>query len=566
MFQVLLIVLFLLVVVLLIAATKHKYAMVFQALVMFIAVGILMVHVMRSKQIRAESFIDMPSTTTTTTTASGDDENIAPISNSLTTYVSSFSSLSYKTSGDSRIWVNIAPSTNTSTSTCANDAMAKNFMFDTAPQTTTPDKGFFLKQHRILGPKSYLLGINGDTSYTMFFVMKFESFNSNENYELFKLFANVESTNGLSMFISKGSVLKMDREPYYQVTLYVKHGNQQPYVCNGGSVTIDTRATYLFTIVKNFNKLSVRLFLLRTNPANEAPVNLLDETDVGSDVNSQSIMFSNKEMVVNAYQNLNGNIYAMGFYNKALNDTAELPALRDHFNKQFEKYSTVELQRQEQVQKYADTITEMKSCPYDDATCLKCGNVIDWSTTNHLLDADSACLATIDDYCTTHPTSERCSCWNPNGVNYNSAVCVNMRNMYKQTSCVNLDNLTDDQVNAVKAKYNLCRCDNAVINPIPMPNLSDYLIPINASGSCPKDGASSAPTPAPPQIVDPLQGFPPTPTQPLPQPPPVTNQTALVEPTREQVSNPFEDLEFNASPPKNTSAQTSGFMKWLFNF
>jgi hypothetical protein len=612
MFTAVLVILFLLICAMALAAMQGKVSLALQILALFIAACVVTTYMLLQPYAQANNNSSNSNNNKTRepfmvsmspTFQQQGAEDITSVSKGLTVYASVFSNKSYQALAGDRIWYNIAPkvydtaaatalTSSDSANTCPAGSGSQlsrestHFVFD-APvylDNTARHQGFFINKNRITGPKSYALGINGDTSYTVFFVMKFEGFTEDvRDFVLFKLFANVVSTNGLSMYIAHEDLPIKGDGSFWNVSLRVKHGNQEPYLCgDNGSVTLDTTTPYLFTLVKNYNRLTVRMFRLGNIMSGSETLSqtLLQTASINT---NDSILLSNKEMIINESANLHAHLHAFGFYNRALPET-DINALRDHFNTEFMKYSEAAVTESRQVVQLQSEIEQIKSCPYDSLVCNSaCANITDWSKPSYLLHAQSNCLTAIHDYCQTNPGHSECSCWNPQGPFYNTNVCVNMRNMYQQSQCVNLNTLTESQIEDVKIKYGLTTGKEAcpTLPPLPDIKLEDYLI------SCPKSegggegggsGNAAAPSAAPSAALAAAPSAPggaagsgsasPATTSPTTTaaatavaaaaPP---DYAKLIKPTWNDIQNPFAESETQGGKGK----QAKGFFNWLFD-
>lgn len=417
----------------------------------------------------------------------GVDPHVAAIAKGLTIYCNAIVPALYS---GGKVWRNIMPPPKT-----CEDPSVMNFTFDAIPSFSRTN-GAYLGNNRLVGPPSHLLGINGDTSFTIFVTMRFTSFPAaasetlaDKEHTIFQIYANTDvRNNGIRLYYKRPLVAA---GPVHNVpfTLHIGNTNLMNLHTTSTSSTqdetaasaikflsISTQQIYTFVIRKSFRTIKTVLYTNQSDlQSTENRQVVLDESL--ADENS-TIRFSNREMVFNDTREQDAfSLYAFGMYNYALSD-AEMGTLYQHIHDDLRTLDPSYMSYQENLQELQEQIDAMKRCPYPETSgvCTSCASIADWSAPNHMQYASSNCLAAIHRYCSANPSSSNCECWASNSLVYNSAGCVNLRAMYAQQATApppppppaapNCDpsKLSQSELNEISRLNNLCKCD-AVMPP-----------------------------------------------------------------------------------------------------
>jgi hypothetical protein len=377
--------------------------------------------------------------------------------------------------------------------------------------TYSREDGIMLGNNYITGPMSYTLGISGNTQYSIFVFIKFMSISqSNNDIELFKVFGNNNNLNGIRLYMT-GNNTDSVASGISGCNMYLEIGANPAIQCvkdGSRNVMFQHNKSYLFIMTNNNSSIRLSLY----DNLNNNKIDLIN-----SPVSSQmyDVSFSNQNMIVNQFQNLNGNIYAFGVYNKVLSDN-DMLNLQNHLFSQIQVMDPVVIEKERVIETLKSDINSIKACPYDQDTCIQCKSVTDWTNINAVMTTkDAQCLDAINKFCSDNPSHYMCKCWNSNDNSYTSNQCANYRNIFSDKTCVDVNNLNKVDLSKIKSKYSLCGCQEETINlqPLQIPDISRFKIPtttIDSLGnSCP--GASNENTPI---------------NEPIKVPEPVPNQSA----------------------------------------
>lgn len=408
--------------------------------------------------------------------------------NSLTLYYSVFSTNSAPEE-HSRVWRNISPyfikPPRAVKDSCSITPYDKtHFEFDEVPFVNR-NVGLEILSNNITGPLSHQLGIAGNGTFSIFIVIRFNSFSSNNmmDYEVFKVYGNTISNNAISLVIGSQPLAQTTMGPsgpvptnVYDVNLNVMFGTHVLAVEN--STQIDTTKTYMFIITKTSKKLSFIMHDL-TSTTPEPGLKLIDAVELSE----PSVRLSNKEMSINTNRNLNANIYAFGIYNRYLIDDS---TLRSYMYTELFKTSDAFMKMARSMLKMQDQVDKIKACPYNSSSVRDACNITDWSDFNNVINSTPECKSAIDTYCSKNINDTRCRCWDPL---VGTSECKSYMNIFRGSSCINVDNLDIDTLTKIKSKYNLCDC-SAIdritekaekANKDPPPQLTSPTVPVSDS-------------------------------------------------------------------------------------
>lgn len=380
--------------------------------------------------------------------------------NTLTVYYSVYSSESAPRE-ESRVWRNTAPFFKTPSKFMKCSSRPASFEhthleFDETPFVNRA-VGLELLSNNVTGPYSHQLGIQGNGTFSIFTLVKFNGFSSNNSkpYELFKLYGNTISNNALSLVIGPQPIAQTMNSPnglmassLYNANIQVIFGTQtiDSMTTNGSkNIVIDTNHLYLIILTKNNKNLTLTMHNM--SKKNETPAKIIDNVEL----TEASVSLSNKEFAINANRNLNANIFAFGIYNIFLADEGNL---REHFFKELYKSSDEFNIMARNVLGMHIQIEQMKACPYPKEICDKCP-IDDWTDFQKMLTTVPECRTAIDEYCAKNTSDPRCRCWDPTVT---LPECKAYVNIFRPNTTLTLENIDVDSLAKIKAKYNLCDC------------------------------------------------------------------------------------------------------------
>lgn len=425
-----------------------------------------------------ESFVDTPNMY---------NEDLSRIGRDLMTYYSCFSGNSYMGTGTR--WANLATALQMGVgSTCgANDYNDSHMRWESVP-SFAPRDGFALGSNRAIGPESHRMGISAASAYSVFMFVRFTGLSSSAvaDYELFNIYANTPTNNGLRLFVQGSTV--QQRPGGARVVLRVEHGGSLTsadtvYTCaleGRSDIDIDFDSTYLLVIVKEYSGLRVHMY----RAPGSSRMDLLNRS-----LGAATFKLSNQEIVLNRGANVNARVLTFGVYARALGDS-ELHELQAHM---YAQLARLEPQNQETAATIAtlkqEVVTlkeQLTSCPFDPPVCGACAAIKDWSNWGTVFaSADAACLEAINRFCTANPSHPQCSCWNSNSAAYHTNSCRSYRGVFTDGRCYMLDALDDNALKTVKQRYNLCGCTEETPRRGPLgnlPPLQQFLVQVPSGG------------------------------------------------------------------------------------
>jgi hypothetical protein len=398
---------------------------------------------------------------------------------SLTLYYSVFSNNSAPMES-SRVWKNISTYFQAKRDTsCKDVAYEKTHLeFDETPYVNRI-VGLEMLSNNISGPLSHQCGLQGNGTFSIFAVIKFNGFSANNThpYEIIKLFGNTMNNNAITLSISPQPVAQTTSSPQgpvptniYNCKINVTFGTQTiEAVTDTGSsdIPIDTTKKYMFVVTKTNKKLSLTLHDMSKKTG--TPVKLIN----GHELTEPSVSFSNKEMALNTHKNLNANVFAVGTYNLYLVDETRL---HTHMYNEIFKTSDEFMTIARNILNMQQQIDAIKACPYDKSVCDQC-NVEDWTDIQKVMTSSTECKQAIDTYCSKNLDDPKCKCWDP----MNTAVeCKSYINIFRKNNCFQIENIDVETLQKIKNKYNLCECKEIEkivdsIKPIqqPLPTLTN---------------------------------------------------------------------------------------------
>ena len=381
-------------------------------------------------------------------------EDFSPImeDRTLTLYYSTFSKTSLPVE-QTRIFYNISPYFKD-----AKKPQCKYLQFDNShihfiePPYANRNMGVELLTNTANGPPSHLLGIQGNGTFTLFSVLRFNGFsmNNGEEYEVFKLYGNTEKNNALSLTIDS---LPESKDANSANVRFKLHFSTQVISINyegSDHFPIEFSKAYMIVITKLNKKISFNLHDLSRDLSYNTTHKLIDNVEL-SDPNA---FFSNKEISFNAMRNMNANMFAFGVYNMYIMDES---SLHHYMYKEMYKSSDEFLREARQILSFQKEIDEIRECPYDSSVCDICSGVGDWTNINNIIDSSVKCRKAIDNYCSENVDDPKCMCWKAGeGA---SQVCKSYVNIFRSMRMIDLDNIDEPTRIELSKKYKFCDCD-----------------------------------------------------------------------------------------------------------
>lgn len=426
-------------------------------------------------------------------------ENLADIESGLILYYSSFDKASFP--GSAVSWKNIAPFFKTPQTDCPEITYnATHLTFETEPGYAR-DLGFTLNQNKITGPKSHLLGINGNGSFTLGFLAKFDSFSpSTLTFDLYQQFANLPGMSGIKLYIKPNST--MFGTDGYAVNMVLQIGSKEiptkdPGNFESPSYILHTSQVYLIMVTKEGAHVSLDLYPNVGNiSGTTAATRLIDQVDISQ----EEIMFSNKPVLINGNKNLSAKLYSVAIYNRALN-TDQSVALFNHYKIEVNRSNRVIKEFVTKIQELKGQIANSRACPYNEAICTECVGIDDWTNMQEIItNASQGCLNAIHQFCSQNPTNKLCACWNSKNVVSRTTQCQNYVSIFSSEPQCTMEKITPEMLDQIKSRNNLCSCQDIdairqallvtqqkeaansgsiVVDPVPRPKSPPQLDPDN---------------------------------------------------------------------------------------
>ena len=384
------------------------------------------------------------------------EEDITSIKDRLVVYTTAFNKTSYNENSNS--WLNMI----IAKKELSNDYDNSVFNFE-LPPVYSRKSGFYLGNNRLIGPYSNALNIQFHNTFTFVIACKNGNLlvdDTNNEIEIFKLYANSPNNNGLCMYIQKGSLQNINNVQMGK--LMFQYSNREPVQCkirpDYDLISFEKDIYTFYFIIKDTDHIRVAVMNETNNTINEILRFNVENTDV---------TFSNKEFVMNRLKNWNGHLYGLALYNAALNDD-NITSLYNHMLNEYIKY--VNPNYLSMIQQYNDTISllsQFTSCPYDKRVCDSCSTITKWNTMEQLVSASAQCRNAINDFCMANINHPLCKCWNSQNQSYNSDACKMYRGVFSNKNVL-LDALNQDDIDYIMKKYKLIKpedCPKSIKNP-----------------------------------------------------------------------------------------------------
>ena len=384
-------------------------------------------------------------------------EDPKPITKHTVVYVTAFNDKSYPGTGKELYNLSFNPK---QADTCPSGT-SRVFAFETNPSFSLAS-GFGMNTNRLIGPLSNTLGIDLQSTFSIFFTCRHNVFvnNPKEEIEFFKLYANSSNNNGIVMFIPSGGVtVGADTQTARLNVLYIDEDMKECSVAMSPNITFPTTNFMSYYVVKDVDTLKV--YCMNGNSPNA--VTLLSTSILPTKAN-----FSNKELIINRFNNYRGNIYQFGIVPRALT-IDEVSQIHTHSLDYHTKFNSEDFMRMtKNYNEMVEYLNKMKGCPYDKDVCAKCETITDWTNNSQLVTASADCRKAIDDFCNKNQTHFRCRCWNKTLTSeYNSTSCKLWRGIFMPDKKA-YDNLSQDEINYIQNKYALVKpedCPKPAVTP-----------------------------------------------------------------------------------------------------
>jgi hypothetical protein len=344
-----------------------------------------------------------------------EDPNLPNMPDGMVMYISCFLSSSYGGSG--KQFKNVAI-----TDTFPAPDQDKNVYFRVDPAFSRKD-GFSMSANSITGPLSYKLDIKGDLNFTTVCVCQFTGVTSGSaDIILQRIYANTPDNNGFCIFMNNMQTLSGNN---ISVDMFVTFGTSTPFRCSQtaepSSILLDTNKKYMIVASKGMGRLKVRLVDVGIRTTYDSQI-ILDAKLTAK----ESVVFSNKEMMINNNENWNANIMTYSLFDRVLADT-DTHVLYTHYNDVFRKMDP----EYKSLLNSIKDINAAKSCPYDVVTCAACASISDFTDPKKIIASSDKCLSSINAYCLANPGHSTCWCWDSKNPYYNTR-CKSYRSLFAE--------------------------------------------------------------------------------------------------------------------------------------
>ena len=382
------------------------------------------------------------------------EEDISSISSNLVMYLTVFNNTSFNPKNPT-VWTNIAP--NIGTQSCGGSN--KTFKFKTYPSVSRAS-GASLTSNSLIGPNTSDIGINLQQNFTIVLACKHGDLLIQKNakpIEIIKLYANSDSSNnGLSFYIDPATITKNANN--VQVgKLWLQIGNLAPFQCRLSTadnvIGFERDALIIYSIVKQGAILKVNACM----PSNlTTQINNILNVTLPTLTNS----LTNVPMNISSNANWNGYVYCFGIYNSAVKDISQVHShIFSEYQRNFDQYQQLAVQY--------NTLASNQMCPYNKSICDLC-KITNWNNMNAVLSSSKECKNAIMNYCKQNPKAANCDCWNSDASAYSTENCKLIRSIFSSSNIY--QNMSDEDVEALKKKYNLITADQCP-KPIEAPKL-----------------------------------------------------------------------------------------------
>lgn len=367
----------------------------------------------------------------------------------MSVYLTSFNKKSYPQSG--KEWYNVAFKQGATEAECdANNNRV--FEFNTYP-VFSKKGGIMLGANRLYGPLSNNLGISLQSTFTIFMTCRHGDFIENpKEIELLKLYANSNNNNGIVLFIKAKTVdIKNNIQSGQLMFRFIDSDKIIPCRMNAEDTTFifDKLNMSMFFVVKEVDKIRILYMIGGSLTIYELARINIPETIA---------TFSNKEMVINRFQNWKGSMFHFGVIPEAVSDN-KITDIYSHCYGEYLKVTNTDfLKLMNDYNSMLNYLKRFTKCPYNDTVCKTCSTVTKWTDINQVLSSPPECRMAIDTFCKANTKHAMCKCWDTSNIDYNSASCRMYRKIFSGTNL--LDELSQDELNYIKNKFKLINPDD----------------------------------------------------------------------------------------------------------
>ena len=372
-------------------------------------------------------------------------ENYSVIIPKSTIYLTTFNTASYPGSGNE--WINVAYK---EPAEACNKVNNKKFMFENTP-IFSKKNGLMLGTNRLFGPYSNNLNISLQSTFTIYFACRHGEFIPNTNeVELFKLYANSKDNNGMAFFIKANSIVTGNNVQSGNLMFkFVDDNNATECKLNSSdtSLTFDKINMSMYFIVKDVDKIRILYMLGGSSTINKlATINI-------SETNST---FSNKELVINRFQNWKGCLFQFGIIPEAVSDNT-VSSLYNHVYGEYLKVTNEDyINLTNDFNALLDYLKNFTACPYDETVCATCSSITKWTDINQIVSAPTECKDAINNFCKINTKNPLCKCWDTMYSGYQTDSCRMYRSIFSKEGNL-LDNISQGDLSYIKEKYNLMK-------------------------------------------------------------------------------------------------------------
>lgn len=376
------------------------------------------------------------------------EENYGAVVPKMKVYLTMFHKDSFPQTGNK--WLNVAYDPKRPE---CKSVINPHFTFENPPIFSVRG-GVAFGSNRLYGPYSNELGISLQSTFTIFLCVRHGDFveGNPKEVELLKLYANSGNNNGLALYIKADTVRVEDNVQKGQLMFkFVDDEEATPCLLNANDTafTFDRLNPCFFFIIKEVDKIRIAYMIGGSNVIKTLAVVNTRET---------TATFSNKEMVINRFQNWKGTMYALGIMDEAIPDN-EITSIYNHVYSEYLKVTNDDyVGLVSNYNSILDALKKFSQCPYDSTVCKSCDTITKWNDVSQLIQAPSACKAAITTYCKANPKHPLCKCWEPTSADYKTQSCVMYRQIFDPNSSL-ADGIKQEDLDKIKAKYNLINAD-----------------------------------------------------------------------------------------------------------
>lgn len=377
------------------------------------------------------------------------EEDYATIIPKYSIYLTMFNKSSYPESGNE--WINVAYKEPLEECKRVNN---KKFMFENTP-IFSKKGGIMMGTNRLFGPYSNNLNISLQSTFTIYFTCKHGDFvhNPGKEIELLKLYANSSDNNGLAFFIEGGSIAMNNNVQSGNLKFkFTDTDNTTTCLLNAAdtSFTFDKINISMYFIVKDVDKIRILYMLGGSSVINQIALINIQETNS---------TFSNKELIINRFQNWKGSLYQLGVIPEAISDN-NVSNIYKHSYSEYQKATNQDfLDLTNDYNAILDQLKNYTNCPYDQTVCSTCNTVTKWNDMNQVIASPIECKDAINTFCKINTKHPLCKCWDTTYSGYQTDSCKLYRNIYSPQGRI-YDNITQDDLLYIKEKYNLLKLED----------------------------------------------------------------------------------------------------------